>query len=388
MKFAYVILKVFHHGGLQKSFLSILDETLKRGHEVTVYTWSWEGSIPKGCHVQLIESNQLTNHGKIDSFINQLSHYLNQNHYDCIVGFNKIPFLDIYYCGDVCYLDYTLKKKSKLLMFFVRMTPRFQHYTRFEQSVFNRGARTKILSISKQHNADYQRFYETESERFYDLPPGINKAAFTAARIDKASPNPALLASITDLKQSYDISNDANLFLMIGTDFKRKGLDRVIKALSLLEPSVRKNTVLAVIGEGKSWRYQKIAKVLGVEDNIRYIGASKEVPTWIAGAHAVIHAAYFETAGSAILEAIVAGKPVLVTANCGFAFHVDEAKAGMVLPDNAETSTQLARAIETSIRDDELYSSWCSNAVVYADSMDLYSRKQRAVDLIEQLSQE
>ena len=50
----------------------------------------------------------------------------------------------------------------------------------------------------------------------------------------------------------------------------------------------------------------------------------------------MIHPAYNENTGTVLLEALVAGLPVLVSAVCGYAHYIAEANCGLVL-DNPQT---------------------------------------------------
>ena len=68
MKVALAIFKYFPHGGLQRDFLRIACELLRRGHEVTAFTYLFDGEVPEGMKVVLFESSALTNHGRAADF--------------------------------------------------------------------------------------------------------------------------------------------------------------------------------------------------------------------------------------------------------------------------------------------------------------------------------
>ena len=54
MKIALCLYKYFPYGGLQRNFLAISEELLKRGHDITVYTGEWEGECPANLSVTLL----------------------------------------------------------------------------------------------------------------------------------------------------------------------------------------------------------------------------------------------------------------------------------------------------------------------------------------------
>ena len=52
MHLSFLIYSYFPFGGLQRDFLRVAKECLSRGHNITVYTLSWDGDIPMDkCHL-------------------------------------------------------------------------------------------------------------------------------------------------------------------------------------------------------------------------------------------------------------------------------------------------------------------------------------------------
>ena len=54
MKLAAAILKYFPFGGLQRDLMRTAAEAHGRGHEVTIYTTSWEGEKPDWLTVRIL----------------------------------------------------------------------------------------------------------------------------------------------------------------------------------------------------------------------------------------------------------------------------------------------------------------------------------------------
>lgn len=78
---------------------------------------------------------------------------------------------------------------------------------------------------------------------------------------------------------------------------------------------------------------------------------------------------------------MVAGLPVLTTAVCGYAHHIAEADAGVVV---AEPFTQhaLDSALARMLEDEPARRCWRRNALAYAGRADIYSNAERAADVI------
>ena len=101
----------------------------------------------------------------------------------------------------------------------------------------------------------------------------------------------------------------------------------------------------------------------------------------VLGADLLIHPAYNENTGTVLLEALVAGLPVLVSKVCGYAHYIAEADSGLVLDEPFEQE-QLNQYLQRMLEDDAARASWARNGLAFADSADLYSMPEHAADVI------
>ena len=318
MKLAFCLFHYFPYGGLQRDFLRISRECQKRGHEIQVFTMEWVGELESMLPVQLIEVKSKQNHTRNMEFAEKVHERCKTENYDLVVGFNKMPHLDIYYAADVCYEAKVQTGKSP----FYRLLPRYRTLKALEQAVFAMGKKTEILLLSPKEQTNFHHYYQTEEERFHLLPPGIQK--------DRMPPQNAM--KIRDrLRESFDIPFDHYLLLMVGSGFKTKGLDRTLLAFAALPTALRERCHLFVIGEDNALPFAKLARQLKIHSHLQFLGGRKDVPDFLLAADLLLHPAYHENTGTVLLEAMVAGLPVLTTENCGYAHYVSEATAGIVL---------------------------------------------------------
>ena len=94
----------------------------------------------------------------------------------------------------------------------------------------------------------------------------------------------------------------------------------------------------------------------------------------------LIHPAYNENTGTILLEAVVAGLPVLVTAVCGYAHYIDEANVGTVL-NSPFNQSALNDALSSMLSSDK--TQWQKNALSFSAQADIYSMPTRAAQIIE-----
>lgn len=368
MVLAFCLYKYFPFGGLQRDFLRIAMACQARGHQIRVYTQSWEGERPEQFEIIIVPTSSGTNHGRNAQYCEWVMAHLKQHPVDRIVGFNKMPELDVYFAADVCYAQKVAEEKG----FFYKLTPRYKHYVAFEKAVFQKGKATQLMMLTPHQITHFEKHYGTESDRFHMLPPGI--------AVDRKYDQ-----QIVDAKRIYreknQIPESAFLLLQVGSDFKRKGVDRTLKAMAALPENIRNNTLLMVVGQDKPGKYQRVAETLGITKQVSFFSGRNDIAELMAAADILMHPAYQEAAGIVLLEAIVAGLPIIVTEVCGYASFIDKAQCGVVVNEPFEQAV-LNQALCDSLQDTQKRAQWVNNAKYYADTEDLYSLPEKAADII------
>ncbi len=368
MKLAFVVSLWFPFGGMQRSLLRIAETCVARGHEVDIYTGEWQGERPPGVGVVELDTRAGTNHRSNDLLAARFAEAVAGKGYHCRVGFTKLPGLDVYYAADPCYAARAAETKPAIY----RWSPRYRAFRRQENEVFRRGGATEVMLIAHQERDKFIHYYATEPERFHLLPPGINRERLFLDR-DQEEDRRAL-------RRELGLKEGERMILVVGSRFRTKGVDRVIQAFASLPGRLREASRLVVVGHGKAEPFQRQAQRSGVGERIIFTGTREDVPRFYHAADCLVHAPRSENTGTVLIEAMICGLPVLVTGNCGFAFHVADAEAGMVLAEPFD-QRRLNRALEEFI-DSKHAEAWRGNGPVYCERTDLYSLIERAADVI------
>lgn len=364
MKLAFCLFNYFPYGGLQRDFLRIARACQENGHSIHIYTMKWEGEIPSGFKVQLIKARGWQNHTRSQSFVKQVKTQLDRERYDIVIGFNKMPHLDVYYAADVCY-QARMEQRSWLY----RLLPRYRHLVAFEKEVFDSASLTQILLISAKQQPDFERLYDTPKERFHLLPPGIAKDRLASSD-----------DSIRIMKRkSFGLTDETILLLMVGSGFKTKGVDRTLQAIAALPAAVRARCQLKIIGQDNAESFIKLAKTLQIEEQVAFLGGRDDVPDIMQAADLLLHPAYHENTGTVLLEALASRLPVIASAVCGYAPYIMQAKAGIVLPEPFK-QVVFNQALLQAITQDR--HEWRHQAYEFALNADIYSMPTIAAKLI------
>ena len=366
MKIALCLYNYFPYGGLQRNFLAIAEELLRRGHDIMVYTGEWEGDCPANLSVTLLALSGITNHGRNKHFYKLLQQALSKQPVDIVVGFNKMPGLDIYYCADTCFVAKAYEDKSWLY----RLMPRSRWSINFERAVFAKESKTEILLLSADQGEAFNQYYLTPFSRMHLMPHGFSRSRIRTAQSD---------GKAARIRQELAIAADEKVIAFVGSNYKGKGLDRLLKAVAVL-PSQQPEVKVLVIGrDRRSKKYENLAMKLGIRDRVLFVGQRDDVPELLFTANCLVHPAYLENTGNVLLEAAVAGLSVLCSGICGYAFYIDNHQLGVVMPepfDQALMNRELANLLNSNI-------DWRRRCANFAQSADIYSRPLRIAEKIE-----
>lgn len=371
MRLAFCLFKVQPFGGLERDFLRVAKACLARGHEIHVYTLSWKGEIPKDFSVTFIPVSAMTNHGCAKQFSSKLLDFISKQKFDVVIGFNRLPGLNIYFAGDPCYRAEAFKKHS----IFYRFLPRYRIYSALEKTVFSPPSETKILLLNPAHKQDFMDYYQTPASRFEVLFPGIGE--------DRKRPdNQAECRTL--FRRNLNIHQDEKIILCVGSDFRRKGIDRALMALAALPVLLQNKTYLWIVGKGDVGAMSEMAKKLDITERVRFWGPREDIVHFYAAADVLLHPAYQETAGMVLIEAIAAGLPVLVTANCGYAPFIEKAQSGELISEpfsQSELNQKLLRLLSDESKNSLV--DYRQHALSYANTHDLFQMTESIVRIIE-----
>ena len=355
MNIACCIFKYFEFGGLQIDFSNIVRELVRRKHHVRIYTKEWQGLVINNTELSIIRCSGFTNCREDEEFTSKVLKDIKKRPVDIIIGFNKMPGLDVYYAGDVCYKE---RIKRKYLGFIQKLTPRYRHHIRYEQAIFESSSKTLIVALNQHSINSYIRNYGTDIRRFYLLAPNV--VAVNNTTINKNF-NPSVE------KKKFGIPDDKVVLLQVATNFRLKGLYRTFNAIASLREDLRKKVKLVIVGDGNKEEALNLGRSLKIEQNLIFIGSSTEVNNIMRISDIFLHPAEYDSAGKVILEALFASLPSIVTDTCGYACYVKQASSGIVLK-SPFNQKELNNTLTLYLTNDALISKLKNNAFLFSSN--------------------
>lgn len=368
-KLAFVIERYFEFGGLQRDMRRFALACAEKGHDVTIFTRQWKGPQEPLLKVEVIEIKAWSNHGtirKMEDFVRTLRQ---RNEFDCIIGFNRVGGLDVYFGGDIC-LKAKLQQQHQMWR---RFLPRYRNYLRLEEAVFGQESDTDIMLISPAELKIIRRIYKTSPDRIYLLPPGIDR--------DRLTRNPLTDEKRSQFRKELGVDDNDLLVLTVGSSFRTKGIDRAIHAIGNLPDGLKKRCRYLVVGLGKEKEFRAIAQRAGLGNRVYFMGGRSDISNFYYAADLLLHPARTETSGGTLLEAMVTGLSVIVTENCGYASYIQDAKAGAICPEPFDQK-KLNALLSDILADDQCRIQCGKNGYEYCRTADIYRMVEAGTEII------
>ncbi len=146
------------------------------------------------------------------------------------------------------------------------------------------------------------------------------------------------------------VPNDVRVLLAVGRLTPQKGIDVAVRALPLLPD----DTALVVLSSTQEEHdaLASLARELGVADRLHLLGRVPDVAAWLRRAHVLVHPARWEGFGLAVLEAMLAGLPVVASDVSSLPELVVDGETGLLVrPDDPSAlALGIARALEDAER--------------------------------------
>ena len=224
---------------------------------------------------------------------------------------------------------------------------------------------------------EYQKIYKTPDERFFYLPPGI----------DKACTLPEDFQQRREAKRhEILVDPELRLIVLVGANLFGKGADRLIEAFAALPQSIQRKCRVFLAGSVTEKKCRLLAEKLKITDRVIFGGARSDVPDLLLAADLMVHPAREEATGTVLIEALAMGLPVACSAACGFSCYVRES-GNIVLPEPF-SARGLSAALISLLADPSTLKKMRKRTLAYSKTTDFYSRASVAIDILEQESKD
>ena len=231
-----------------------------------------------------------------------------------------------------------------------------------------------LVVVNREDEEAAKRYRLVPSERVRRIPgTGLNVHRFNRNAIPEAE--------IMRLRQELGLLPETPLLLSVAELIKRKRPQDILRAFARLS---RPEACLAFAGEGQLMKQmQQLASQLGVENQVRFLGMRRDIPTLICASVATVLVSEQEGLPNCVMESMCMETPAIGTdirgtrdlleGNCGLLIKVGDVEAlvGAMawILDNPEAARIMGKQGRSRIADYEVSHILKEYEALYAEAM-------------------
>ncbi|MEW6264664.1 MAG: glycosyltransferase family 4 protein [Thermodesulfobacteriota bacterium] len=336
MKLAFIRQQYTDFGGAERYISQLVSRLLDLGHEVHVLARRWRARPRPGLTIHRVRCLGGPAFVRLPSFARQAADMVKAGAYDLVHGFDRTYLQDIYRAGDGCHREFLIRRtraagRGQALL--DALNPKHRVLLRLEAKLFADPRLKLVLANSEQGRREIMRHYGLPESMIRVVYNGLDQVAF------RPSPGQEHRRAV---RSELRLPLDEPAALFVGSGFARKGLAETIQAL----PAT--NIRLLVAGRDRSRPYRRLARRLGVEGRVVFLGPRLDVARLYGAADVFVLPSWYEPFSNACLEAMASGLPVVTTRETGVAEIIQEGVNGFLVTfpvDPAEVAEKLKLAL-------------------------------------------
>jgi UDP-glucose:(heptosyl)LPS alpha-1,3-glucosyltransferase len=308
VKIALVHKRLDLGGGTERDLLRTAEGLRDHGHEVHLFCGEFGIAAPVGTIAHRVPILPLGRTARLWSFAFSAPQVLARHRCDVIVNFGRLFSQDVLRSGGGSHRDFLRKFGQEGGMrrrLWQTLSPYHQSLLAIEGRQFKSGHYKRVLAVSDEVKQELVATYAVPEEKIAVIYNGVDHERF----------HPSLREKFREsIRKQWHIPFDAPTVLFVGSGFRRKGLERLLKVWS--SPRM-KNIYLLVVGDdAQRGQYEALAESQA-EGKVVFAGRRDDVESYYGAADLVALPAVQEAFGNVVLEALASGLPVVVSAAVG-----------------------------------------------------------------------
>jgi UDP-glucose:(heptosyl)LPS alpha-1,3-glucosyltransferase len=310
MKIALAHKRLDNQGGTEVDFYRTASGLRDLGHEVHLFCAEFAIEPPSGTYAHRIPIAPLGRTARLWSFAKVAPKIMHPYSCDLVVSFGRMICQDVLRSGGgshQAFLQKLADENGPRRRLWQALSPYHQSLLALERRQFQPGNYKRILAVSAAVKRELLATYAIPEDKITVIYNGVDDKRFHLGLRER------FRASI---RKQWHIPSDAPMVLFVGSGFRRKGLDRLLKAWQ--SPQL-KDAYLVVVGDdAKRARYQALAGERA-KGKVIFVGRRHDVESYYGAADLLALPAVQEAFGNVVLEAAAAGLPAVVSPVVGAA---------------------------------------------------------------------
>jgi len=313
-------------GGTERYLDQLAAALAERGDEVHIVCRTHERAPHPGVRFVPLRGFALGRGHRLWRFARAVERHVAAERYDVVYGLGRSWSQDIIRLGGgtwALYLERAMaadRPRWQRLLGRDALTDRI--CLQLEQRALGPGGTPLVVCNSALIAREIQSRYATAPERIRIIPNAVDTARFTPElRRDTGA----------GLRRDWGFDERHEVALFLGSNYRRKGLDRVLTAFAAVvadHPQAR----LAVVGYDRDLGgWQRRAADLGLAEHCHFAGGRRDAEVCYAAADLYLLPTRYDPFANTTIEALASGLPVITTDGNG-GCEVLDAHTGSVIP--------------------------------------------------------
>jgi UDP-glucose:(heptosyl)LPS alpha-1,3-glucosyltransferase len=315
-------------GGCETYIAALARRLAADGHEVHLYARDWdEEALPAALVYHRITLPRRPRFLRPWYFAAACHEALAGAPHQVSVGFDKITGMDVLYPQGGLYAataEHNLLKHRRrctrgLVRLLKSLDPAHRSFLALERRQYLH-EQPLVVAISDMVRRHFQEYYSLGSDQLRLVRLATDPERF--AEHDR--PRRRL-----EWREAWGVAPGDTVALFAGMNYRLKGLVPLLHTLERMPATFR----LLVAGHPDTRPFRRLARRLGVEQKVRFLGYCADMRNCYFAADFFVHPTFYDPCSHVVLEALACGLPVITTRHNGAAELLQPPREGFILND-------------------------------------------------------
>jgi UDP-glucose:(heptosyl)LPS alpha-1,3-glucosyltransferase len=185
-----------------------------------------------------------------------------------------------------------------------------------------REKRPLVVVNSEMVRHHFYHYYRIPAEDLHVVRSAIDPGRF--ADIDRPRRR-------QECRDQWGILPEETMALFVAMNYRLKGLEPLLRAVGCLPPGPPFRLVVA--GSPRTGRYEHLARKLGIESRVLFLGPRRDIQNCYFAADFLVHPTFYDPCSLVVLEALACGLPIITSRFNGASELLHPPQEGYVVDD-------------------------------------------------------
>ena len=324
--------------GAERYCVNLFRGLQKLGHRVTVIGEGIDDELRSEVEFIPVAVNRQTSWNRNRSFSDNCRKIIRTQPFDIVHGLSRVEGLDTFRVTDPMQTHWVkVWYRNPITQWLQQRNPRHRAIFNLEQRLYHRSGVRRVIVQSKLDARLLVEYFGVDESRIRHIVNGVDTRVFhPGVRNERSIVREELSRDFNRIRGTantvghFDLAENTPLIVFASMDFRRKGLDSLLSAMSRLKD---RETRLLVLGNGDIAGYQRMAKNLDLTHRVLFAGRQSSIQRFYGAGDLFVLPTIYEPFPNVNLEAMACGTPVITTSTAGGCDIIQPGFNGYVIPD-------------------------------------------------------